>query len=91
MVKEFELDPLADVWIFVDAKKAANAALPYSTAEMAKNLFILDQSEKISLPPATEEYAASIAASQAHQELQDWQGPSKPQASLRVWLSIGKI
>jgi uncharacterized protein (DUF58 family) len=28
MVKEFELDPLADVWLFIDSESSAHAALP---------------------------------------------------------------
>ena len=30
MVKEFELDPKADVWMFLDAEKAVHASRPYS-------------------------------------------------------------
>ena len=63
MVKEFELDPQADIWIFVDAEKTAHASMPYSIADLSKNVFLQEQLEEIKLPPATEEYAASIAAS----------------------------
>lgn len=59
MVKEFELDPLADVWIFLDLSLAslverlphhANAYLPIAPPY---------------LPPSTEEYGVTIAASLA--------------------------
>jgi len=63
MVKEFELDPQADIWIFVDGEKAVHAAMPYSISDLSRNVFIHEQLEEIKLPPATEEYAASIAAS----------------------------
>ncbi|NUM49396.1 MAG: DUF58 domain-containing protein [Anaerolineales bacterium] len=63
MVKEFELDPQADIWIFVDAEKAIHTAMPYSVADLSKNVFLQEQLEEIKLPPSTEEYAASIAAS----------------------------
>jgi uncharacterized protein (DUF58 family) len=63
MVKEFELDPQADIWIFVDAEKAVHASLPYSVTDLSKNVFLQEQLEAIKLPPSTEEYAASVAAS----------------------------
>jgi uncharacterized protein (DUF58 family) len=64
IVKEFELDPLAEVWIFVDAAQHVQAALPYTAAKLeARDMW--RPSVKIPLPPATEEYAVSIAASVA--------------------------
>lgn len=69
IVKEFELDPLAEVWLFVDASKFVHVALPYDTV-------VLDERDmwrpslKIPLPPATEEYAVSIAASLARYYIQ---------------------
>lgn len=65
MVKEFELDPLADIWIFVDAEKAVQAARPYSPPDLAKNIFLHEKDKEVGLPPSTEEYAASAAASLA--------------------------
>ena len=35
MVKEFELDPLADVWIFLDAQEAVQAKMAYTLDESA--------------------------------------------------------
>jgi len=68
MVKEFELDPLADVWIFVDAYEAAQAEIPQLEQNQAvKDLW--QRSPKTSLPPSTEEYAVSIAASLARDYL----------------------
>jgi len=64
MVKEFELDPLAKVWIFLDAARAAQSSLPYSFSTLALDV-LWDPSAEVTLPPSTEEYAVSIAASLA--------------------------
>jgi uncharacterized protein (DUF58 family) len=69
IVKEFELDPLAEVWIFVDASR-------YVHLELARQPLVLEEREmwrpsvKIPLPPSTEEYSVSIAASVARFFLQ---------------------
>ena len=62
MVKEFELDPLAEVWIFVDAAKRVQSELPYASPTLTVDAFTRISTEVL-LPPSTEEYAASIAAS----------------------------
>ena len=64
IVKEFELDPLAEVWIFIDAARSVHAALPqpqreYDPQDMWRPRF------KFELAPSTMEYSASIAASLA--------------------------
>lgn len=62
MAKEFELDPQAEVWIFLDASRTGQASLPipidYKEAED-----LWRRKATINLPPTTEEYAVSIAAS----------------------------
>jgi len=59
--KEFELDPRAEVWIFLDAVQTGQAGIPFSQSlEEAENLWKRTQ---ISLSPSTEEYGISIAAS----------------------------
>ncbi len=69
MVKEFELDPMAEVWIFVDAYRQVHTSLP--VPEIA-----LDERDmwrpnvQIPLPPSSEEYAVSVAASLARFYLQ---------------------
>ncbi len=65
MVKEFELDPLADIWIFIDGQRQVHYALPYSTESLTKNVFLHERLEEVELPPSTEEYATSVAASLA--------------------------
>lgn len=62
MVKEFELDPLADVWVFVDAKKDAQAELPYSLPVTGPDV-LWQPLREMALLPTTEEYAVTIAAS----------------------------
>lgn len=62
IVKEFELDPLAEVWIFVDAAQHVQAALPYAPPKLQPR-DMWRPSVKVPLPPSTEEYAVSIAAS----------------------------
>ena len=62
MVKEFELDPLAEVWILVDAARDVQAALPYAPPTLAIDALWSPMTEPM-LPPSTEEYAVSIAGS----------------------------
>ncbi|HUF37781.1 MAG TPA: DUF58 domain-containing protein [Anaerolineales bacterium] len=65
MVKEFELDPQADIWLFVDGERAVHSALPYTPADLSRNVFLQESLEEIKLPPTTEEYAATVSASLA--------------------------
>jgi uncharacterized protein (DUF58 family) len=64
MVKEFELDPLADVWIFLDAAEVEQSSLS-DTVVGANIVDIWHASKQIQLSPSTEEYGVSIAASLA--------------------------
>jgi len=62
MVKEFELDPLSEVWILVDGARDVQASLPYlPPTQYADALW--HPLIQVELPPSTEEYAVSIAAS----------------------------
>jgi len=69
MVKEFELDPLAEVWIFIDASRAVQAARPQAPQEFDPQ-DIWKRRVKFELPPSTIEYAVSSAASLARFYLQ---------------------
>jgi len=69
IVKEFELDPLAEIWIFVDASRYVHCELPNKPLEL-KERELWRPSVKIPLPPSTEEYSVSIAASIARFFLQ---------------------
>lgn len=62
MTKEFELDPQSDVWIFLDAIRIGQASLPFSWPEKLKE-DLWKHTFQFSLPPSTEEYGVSIAAS----------------------------
>jgi len=62
IVKEFELDPLADVWIFLDGALNVQSSLPQAPVDYYIKDF-WSYAGKLSLPPSTEEYAISIAAS----------------------------
>lgn len=54
-VKEFEMDPLGDVWIFLDLSRESVVARPSAYSH----------TDHRTLPPSTEEYAISIAGSLA--------------------------
>jgi uncharacterized protein (DUF58 family) len=64
MVKEFEQDPQADVWIFVDAYQYVQAALPEEqNVVKEESLWLWRRPKEIKMPPATIEYAIGCAAS----------------------------
>ena len=69
IVKEFELDPLSEVWIFIDAYKQVQFALPSEALQLDERE-LWRPSVKIPLPPSTEEYAVSAAASLARYYIQ---------------------
>ncbi|MGE5224602.1 MAG: DUF58 domain-containing protein, partial [Omnitrophica WOR_2 bacterium] len=62
IVKEFELDPLAEVWIIMDANRQEQASLPLPPQDF-NVLNYWRKQVKVQLPPSTEEYMVSIAAS----------------------------
>jgi uncharacterized protein (DUF58 family) len=62
MVKEFELDPLADVWVFLDSAADVQAAAAQAQGDHFSQ-DVWSRSGKIQLPQSTEEYGVSIAAS----------------------------
>lgn len=61
IAKEFELDPQADVWIFLDASKDNQIGLS-EELPIPEPQDLLKPAVKIKLPPSTEEYAVSVAA-----------------------------
>ena len=66
IVKEFELDPSADVWIYLDMERGVQAGKWLGDAWNARDpsSLWLDQPVML-LPPTTEEYSVTIAASVA--------------------------
>lgn len=67
MVKEFDQDPQAEVWFFLDTHKSVHTAKPVDPrdAPPVEDVFLIRR-RKIKLPPSTLEYAVSITASLAH-------------------------
>ena len=67
MVKEFEQDPQAEVWLFLDTHKNAHVAKPIEDNDTPPidDLLLLKR-RKVKLAPSTLEYCISITASLAH-------------------------
>lgn len=70
MTKEFDLDPTADIWIYLDLHRATEVSAPWSPAAPETGLFSLGRKRSVSqsqyaLPPITTEYSVTIAASLA--------------------------
>lgn len=69
MVKEFELDPTADIWLYLDLNESTAAALPWTPAPPEMGLFALRdrkrQERTFELPPNTTEYGVTVTASLA--------------------------
>lgn len=64
MVKEFELDPVADIWLFLDMELRVQAGLKYNEIPIPKLPTVhWEKLPEFELPPSTEEYAIAIAAS----------------------------
>lgn len=64
MVKEFEQDPQADIWIFLDAFRPIHYCMPEPPVSyQLDNMWL--RRPKVSLPRDTFEYAVSVAASLA--------------------------
>ncbi len=62
-VKEFERDPLAEVWIFIDAKADVHYRNDEEKPQTLSDLWWVKEKREFSLPSSSEEYAVSIAAS----------------------------
>jgi uncharacterized protein (DUF58 family) len=60
--KEFELDPQAEVWVFLDGNREVQAALEHKPVE-SKPHELLRRKPVITLAPTTEEYGVSAAGS----------------------------
>lgn len=67
--KEFELDPTADVWLYLDLNAAAETAMPWTPIPPEPGMFALHtiqrQKNQMQLPPITTEYLVTAAASLA--------------------------
>ncbi|RLC67159.1 MAG: DUF58 domain-containing protein [Chloroflexi bacterium] len=67
IVKEFELDPLSDAWIFLDMERSAHFRIRPDEVELIKREREpwWKRMDKLRLEPSTEEYAVTAAASVA--------------------------
>lgn len=68
MVKEFELDPLVDIWLFCDFSAASLIEDPSITRGSRPRSLI---PSPLLIPPSSEEYGAIIAASLAKHFIED--------------------
>lgn len=68
IVKEFELDPMVDIWLFVDF--SAQSLVESPNVQRVSPLGALLPGTQM-IPPSTEEYAAVIAASLARHFIDD--------------------
>ncbi len=67
IVKEFELDPRAEVWLFLDVERGVHVRLRLHEAERLRQerRTWWERLEHLELEPSTEEYAVTAAASVA--------------------------
>lgn len=66
IVKEFELDPTADIWVFPDMHREVQCQIDRSEEEPEDPIVAILRGRKkasIDLDPSTEEYAVTVAAS----------------------------
>lgn len=70
MVKEFEQDPQADIWLFLDAYRPVHLSMSEPVISY-KDDYLWVRRPKMSLPGDTFEYAVSVAASLASYYLMD--------------------
>jgi len=66
IVKEFEQDPQAEVWLFLDAQAGVHAEMPYQPPSASGDGWMFGHRPRFELPPSTLEYAISASASLAH-------------------------
>jgi uncharacterized protein (DUF58 family) len=65
MVKEFEQDPQAEVWLYLDSQKDAHHEKPHQDEHVLAESIFFGRRPKFQLPPSSLEYAISITASLA--------------------------
>lgn len=64
VVKEFELDPVADIWIFLDMERRVQAGPTYDEIPLPRMPEVhWEKLPEFKLPPSTEEYGIATAAS----------------------------
>ncbi len=66
MVKEFEQDPQAEVWLYLDLQSDAHHEKPHQYQPAPAELIFFGRRPEFKLPPSSLEYSISITASLAH-------------------------
>lgn len=66
MVKEFEQDPQAEVWLYLDSQKGVHFEKKDEREYASMEVMLFSKRPKFQLPVSTLEYSVSIAASLAH-------------------------
>lgn len=66
MVKEFEQDPQAEIWLYLDSQMIVHCEKPHRQEYLPRGSMLFMKRPKFKLPPSTLEYSISIAASLAH-------------------------
>jgi uncharacterized protein (DUF58 family) len=66
MVKEFEQDPQAEVWLYLDSQKGVHVEETHQYDEVPVESMLFGRRPKFHLPPSTLEYSISITASLVH-------------------------
>ncbi|MFH2103162.1 MAG: DUF58 domain-containing protein [Chloroflexota bacterium] len=66
MVKEFDQDPHAEVWLFLDVQRAVHTKEPEYSVPVEFIHPVIGKKPKISLPQSTLEYAIAVTASLVH-------------------------
>jgi uncharacterized protein (DUF58 family) len=66
MVKEFEQDPQAEVWLYLDSQAGVHFEKQVEQDDTSMEVLLFSKRPKFQLPPSTLEYSISIAASLAH-------------------------
>jgi uncharacterized protein (DUF58 family) len=66
MVKEFEQDPQAEVWLYLDLHSRVHYEKPQSSTPLLGEANFFGRRPDFQLPPSSFEYSISIAASLAH-------------------------
>jgi len=70
MVKEFEQDPQAEVWLVLDTQSGIHHELPNESKVDWLDGVIFRRKPKVDVPPSSLEYGVSISASLAHYFIQ---------------------
>jgi len=66
MVKEFEQDPQAEIWLYLDSQKVVHCEKAHQYEETPVESMFFGRRPKFQMPPSTLEYSISITASLVH-------------------------